>query len=107
MVVDRDTLFRGWRRLMSSVESPKGINLMDAEWTEPGRVDMERLLTSTNDSVETIIAAAGWGIETSNYWFQATTKGVLRSFTDFVNAYAPISKQYHNYMAETRKGASA
>jgi hypothetical protein len=57
--------------------------------------------------IETIIAAARWGIETSNYWFKATTQGVLRSFTDFVNAYAPISKQYHEYVGKSRKGASA
>jgi hypothetical protein len=107
VIGDRYALAERWPKLMASVESPKGVNLLDPEWYYPGRVDMERLLTSTPDSIETILSAAQWGIETSNYWFKAATKGILRSFTDFVNAYAPISKQYHNYLAATREGASA
>ena len=105
LIGDRYALGEQWRKLIYSVESPSGINLSDPEWTNPGRQDMERLLSSTSDSVETIIAAARWGTETSNYWFKATTKGILRSFTDFVNAYAPISKQYHEYVGKSREGS--
>jgi len=82
------------------------LSLTDMDWTEPGEQDMARLLRSTPDSIETIIAAAQWGIEISNYWFKPMTKGFLKTFTDFCNAYAPISKQYKDYQAKAKKGAA-
>jgi hypothetical protein len=102
-VVDMLMLNEAWPKLIYSYEKPvPGYD----EYDRAGRADLERLLASTDDSVETILAVAKWGIEISDHWFDPKRKGIIRTFTDFVNAYAPMSKQYKTYQAKANKGGA-
>jgi hypothetical protein len=95
-------LDKGWPALIWNYDPlPSGYD----EYDRPSKLDLERLVASTDDSAETILAVAKWGIETSDHWF-TVGKGIIRTFTDFVNAYAPMSKQYKTYMAKASKGAT-
>lgn len=95
---DRGELIQGWGNLLIEFTGtdlePQGTDFMT--WESPSRLDIERLFTDTVDSVETVVAVARWGIEVSSHWFKPG-KGMLRSFTDFVNAYGKMSEQYAKY----------
>lgn len=77
--------------------------LADLLGENPTKKEIEDLLACTEDSADTILATVKWGLEVSNFWFK-TQKGIIRTYTDLVNAYPEMAKQYRNYH---KKGANA
>lgn len=97
-VIDKYRLKDEWRKFVQTVEVPVGAE----DLLTPGDKDLIGILEDNPDSVERIIEVSRWAIEVSDYWFKKKD-GMIRTSTDFRNAYPTMSRQFQNYK---KKGAA-